>query len=77
MSRTFIFVSKDKAKVDSKADAWHGAGLDVTGIGPTDIIEVPGEAGAKIVWDSGEPDDWYVVVGTTDPRGDWIKAEGP
>jgi hypothetical protein len=72
MGRTFIFTTNDKYEADKKADYWIGAGLSVTGIGPTDIIEISGEAAPKVSWDSGDVSDWYIVIGTRDKRGEWI-----
>lgn len=72
MGRTLIFASKDETIASKKADFWRGAGLSVTSIGPSDFIEITGEAAPKIVWDSGVPADWYIVIGTKDPHGGWL-----
>ena len=72
MGRTLIFTSKDRAIASNKADFWRGAGYSVTSIGPSDLIEITGDAAPKIVWDSGETADWYLIIGTKDPHGEWL-----
>lgn len=72
MGSTVIHIVKDATDASKRVAFLRGAGFFVTGVGPTDLIRVTGDATSELDWDSGDKADWYIVIGTHDPRADWL-----
>ncbi|QLC25916.1 hypothetical protein HFP57_13375 [Parasphingopyxis algicola] len=62
MTRVLAFRKNDDAA--AAAGFWKGEGYNVAVAGPTDAIKLSDGTQPALIWESGETEDWVLVIAT-------------